>query len=83
MTNVCKDLGDGSLQALFNKKGICSFVKKVGTPERSRLIERYMQTYTPNANMADHSDGPELVAWKRGQSVCDLVCFDYASCVVL
>ena len=38
---------------------------------------------TPNANMADHSDGPELVAWKRGQSVCDLVCFDYASCVVL
>ena len=41
----CKDLGDGSLQALFNKKGICSFVKKVGTPERSRLIERYMQTY--------------------------------------
>ena len=39
--------------------------------------------YTPNANMADHSDGPELVAWKRGQSVCDLVCFDYASCVVL
>ena len=41
----CKDLGDGSLQALFHKKGICSFVKKVGTPERSRLIERYMQTY--------------------------------------
>ena len=39
--------------------------------------------HTPNANMADHSDGPELVAWKRGQSVCDLVCFDYASCVVL
>ena len=26
--------------------------------------------YTPNANMADHSDGPGLVAWKRGQSVC-------------
>ena len=22
--------------------------------------------YTPNANMADHSDGPGLVAWKRG-----------------
>ena len=21
---------------------------------------------TPNANMADHSDGPGLVAWKRG-----------------
>ena len=41
----CKDLGDGSLQALFNKKGICSFVKKAGTPERSSLIERYMQTY--------------------------------------
>ena len=47
MSNLgwCKDLGDGSLQALFNKKGICSFVKKVGTPEKSRLIERYMQTY--------------------------------------
>ena len=27
-------------------------------------------TNTPNANMADHSDGPGLVAWKRGQSVC-------------
>ena len=22
--------------------------------------------YTENANMADHSDGPGLVAWKRG-----------------
>ena len=43
----------------------------------------FAQGHTPNANMADHSDGPELVAWKRGQSVCDLVCFDYASCVVL
>ena len=41
------------------------------------------QLNTPNANMADHSDGPELVAWKQGQSVCDLVCFDYTSCVVL
>ena len=41
----CEDLGDGSLQALFNKKGIGSFVKKVGTPERFRLIKRYMQTY--------------------------------------
>ena len=30
----------------------------------------YSITYTPNANMADHSDGPGLVAWKRGQSVC-------------
>ena len=47
MSNLgwCKDLGDGSLQALFNKKGICSFGKKVGTPEKSRLIERYMQAY--------------------------------------
>ena len=47
------------------------------------LLYIFVSNYTPNANMADHSDGPELVAWKRGQSVCYLVCFDYASCVVL
>ena len=35
---------DGSLQALYNEyKGRCSFVKKVGTPERSRFIERDME----------------------------------------
>lgn len=39
-----EDLGDGSLQALYNEyKGRCSFVKKVGTPERSRLIEGDVQ----------------------------------------
>lgn len=36
-----EDMGDGSLQALYDEyKGRCSFVKKVGTPERSRVIER-------------------------------------------
>ena len=26
----------------------------------------HIKNYTLNANMADHSDGPGLVAWKRG-----------------
>ena len=34
------------------------------------LGKSFESPYTPNANMADHSDGPGLVAWKRGQSVC-------------
>lgn len=36
-----EDLGDGSLQILYaDYKARCSFVRSVGTPERSRLITR-------------------------------------------
>ena len=35
-------------------------------PTRSRLIAVKKKTYTPNANMADLSVGPGLVARKRG-----------------
>ena len=40
---LVQEFGGGSLQALYDKKGRCSFLKKIGTPERSRLIARYMQ----------------------------------------
>ena len=39
-------------------------------PTETEVNAPVTDPYTPNANMADHSDGPGLVAWKRGQSVC-------------
>ena len=44
--NMCRSWVGARIWGMDHyKQGICSFVKKVGTPERSRLIERYMQTY--------------------------------------
>ena len=49
---------------LWNRE--CTKTKKF----KRSAIQWMCINYTPNANMADHSDGPGLVAWKRGQSVC-------------
>jgi len=46
---------------------------------RVRVFKPNSWPHTPNANMADHSDGPGQVARKRGYCGLALFCFDCAS----
>ena len=42
------------------------YLTELGKAHRRCFLLRQYALNTPNANMADHSDGPGLVAWKRG-----------------
>ena len=47
-------------------KGATKQLKITVQGEYPSLCRALLKRHTPNANMADHSDGPGLVAWKRG-----------------